>query len=152
MDLSLSQLPTTPTIDDFRILSRHLRSDSSGSSVIITEEDGMHVQHRQRTRSLRYIYTMSISHIIIEYTQTKKTCKSHQLQIHIHCICASIYSIVFLSYPPPPPPPPFTVCVCVCSPKRSPREILLDQDATINIFKRKYPKAKEEMEERVQVS
>lgn len=47
------QLPTTPTMDDFRILSRHLRSDSSGSSVIITDEDGMPVQPRPRTRSLR---------------------------------------------------------------------------------------------------
>lgn len=84
----IHQLPTTPTMDDFRILSRHLRSDSSGSSVIITDEDGMPVQPRQRTRSL--------------------------------------------------------------SPKRSPREILLDQDATINIFKQKYPKAKEEMEEKLQ--
>jgi microtubule-associated serine/threonine kinase len=84
----IHQLPTTPTMDDFRILSHHLRSDSSGSSVIVTDEDGMPVQPRQRTRSL--------------------------------------------------------------SPKRSPREMILDQDATINIFRQKYPKAKEEMEERLQ--
>ena len=45
------------------------------------------------------------------------------------------------------------MCVCLlCSPKRSPREILLDQDATNNIFKQKYPKAKEEMEEKLQVT
>ena len=37
------------------------------------------------------------------------------------------------------------------SPERSPREILLDLDATHDIFKNKYPKAKEEMEERLQV-
>ncbi|CAI7999164.1 Microtubule-associated serine/threonine-protein kinase 1 [Geodia barretti] len=83
----IHQLPTTPTMDDFRILSRHLRSDSSGSSVIITDEDRVPL-HRPRTRSL--------------------------------------------------------------SPKRSPRGILLDQDATLNIFKQKYPKAKEEMEEKLQ--
>ena len=38
------------------------------------------------------------------------------------------------------------------SPKRSPREMILDQDATINIFRQKYPKAKEEMEDRLQVN
>ena len=45
-----------------------------------------------------------------------------------------------------------SVCLSVCSPKRSPRGILLDQDATLNIFKQKYPKAKEEMEEKLQVT
>ena len=35
--------------------------------------------------------------------------------------------------------------------ERSPREILLDLDATHNIFRNKYPRAKEEMEERLQV-
>ncbi len=49
------------------------------------------------------------------------------------------------------------VCVCVtappphCSPERSPREILLDLDATHNIFKDKFPRAKEEMEDKLQV-
>ncbi len=38
------------------------------------------------------------------------------------------------------------------SPERSPREILLDLDATHNIFKDKFPRAKEEMEEKLQVS
>ncbi|XP_064387144.1 microtubule-associated serine/threonine-protein kinase 2-like isoform X2 [Halichondria panicea] len=36
------------------------------------------------------------------------------------------------------------------SPERSPREILLDLDATHNIFKDKFPRAKEEMEEKLQ--
>ena len=37
------------------------------------------------------------------------------------------------------------------SPERSPREMLLDLDATHNIFRNKYPRAKEEMEEGLQV-
>ncbi len=37
------------------------------------------------------------------------------------------------------------------SPERSPREILLDLDSTHNIFKDKVPRAKEEMEEKLQV-
>ena len=48
------QLPTTPTWDDFHLLSRHLRSDSS-SSVVGTDEDGTPVVdvRRARARSLR---------------------------------------------------------------------------------------------------
>ncbi len=38
------------------------------------------------------------------------------------------------------------------SPERSPRDVLLDLDSTHNIFKDKIPKAKEEMEEKLQVS
>ena len=61
--------------------------------------------------------------------------------MYIH-VCTKIY----------PFPPPSLFLSLSCSPKRSPREILLDQDATNNIFKQKYPKAKEEMEEKLQVN
>lgn len=44
-----------------------------------------------------------------------------------------------------------TTFVRIYSPERSPREILLDLDSTHNIFKDKIPKAKEEMEDKLQV-
>lgn len=43
------------------------------------------------------------------------------------------------------------VLLLLCSPERTRKEILLDLDSTHNIFKDKVPKAKEEMEERLQV-
>ena len=52
------QLPTTPTMDDFCFLSYHLRTDSSCSSLVITDEDG--TVRRPRARSLRSV-SLSIS-------------------------------------------------------------------------------------------
>ena len=53
------QLPTTPTWDDFRLLSRHLRAESS-SSIVITDEDGTPVEvRRPRARSLRSVSVCS---------------------------------------------------------------------------------------------
>ena len=65
-------------------------------------------------------------------------CVWYVCDMHVLYICTERCHTTLLSY-------------LSCSPKRSPREILLDQDATINIFKQKYPKAKEEMEEKLQV-
>ena len=49
------QLPTTPTLDDFRLLSRHLRTDSS-NNIVIMDEDGTPVEiRRPRARSLRCV-------------------------------------------------------------------------------------------------
>ena len=62
------------------------------------------------------------------------------------CVCVHMYKDL-------PSLPPLSFCLSHAhSPKRSPRENLLDQDATNNIFKQKYPKAKEEMEEKLQVN
>lgn len=56
--LSSLQLPTTPTLDDFRYLSYHLHTDSSCSSLVITDEDG--TMRRPRARSLRWL-SLSLS-------------------------------------------------------------------------------------------
>ena len=52
---SSPQLPTTPTLDDFRLLSRHLRTDSSNNIVIVDEEGTPVEVRRPRARSLRYV-------------------------------------------------------------------------------------------------
>ena len=122
-------------MDDFRFLSYHLHTDSSCSSLVITDENG--TMRRPRARSLRWL-TLSLS-----------------LPPSIHCvyplyaIMAHIFSLSFsrLSFRNLT----FTLTHTYTSPERSPREILMDLDATHNIFKNKYPKAKEEMEERLQV-
>lgn len=85
----IHQLPTMPTMDDFRVLSRHLLTDST-SSLAYAADDDFHSEYRLRPRARSL------------------------------------------------------------SPERSPREILLDLDSSHNIFKDKVPKAKEEMEERLQ--
>ena len=113
----ISQLPTMPTMDDFRVLSRHFRSESSNSIAI--NDDDLHgeVRLRPRARSLRYVimwYTVPC-HVIIMW------CNNSSSPLLLH------------------------------SPERSPREILMDLDSTHNIFKDKIPKAKEEMEEKLQV-
>jgi len=53
--IAYHQLPTIPTVDDFKLLSRHFRSESANNiSMGDDEVDASVMRFRPRARSLRY--------------------------------------------------------------------------------------------------
>ena len=113
--LTFLQLPTTPTWDDFRLLSRHLRAESS-NSIVITDEDGTPVEvRRPRARSLRSVSVcLSVCLFVCLFTPLFVFCLSVCLSVCLVCpfVCLIIHLCVQLSvctFIPPPVSP--SVCL-----------------------------------------
>lgn len=94
--LTFLQLPTTPTWDDFRLLSRHLRAESS-NSIVITDEDGTPVEvRRPRARSLRSVSVcLSVCLFVCLFVFFLSVC----LSVYLVCpfVCLFIHLCVRLS-------------------------------------------------------
>ena len=89
------QLPTTPTWDDFRLLSRHLRAEST-NSIVITDEDGTPVEvRRPRARSLR---SVSVHLSVCSLLCSSSVCLS---------VCPLVYVSSYLSAHP-------SICQSIC--------------------------------------
>lgn len=152
-----------PTLDDFRVLHRHLITESTNSLAYPDDEAHGEFRIRPRARSLRYIQykvhtVQCMSYLQLHWVRSRfwqrsivmLQCLLQTIDLHTNrievlarfcsvsslrsCSCSSTFFLLLLF-----------------SPERSPREILLDLDSTHNIFKDKVPKAKEEMEEKLQV-